>query len=930
MSPRSARSIVACLLAFAAASASSALAAPRGRSAPAARAPAKPATPAKPVVPAVKTEPSAIAIPSLASLTLDDQAFGQVMVEILEGGANQPSWTFKTPLVATERYTENAFAFVGTPKKYSAKGIVVDRSNPFVLRATSRITLPAGEYRLLLRARGATRVFLDGKLQTETPFVKSFADGHEPVPDLPLIQEPGLRPLPVGHTERLLNLKLDGLPHEFRLENFVGGDRLRLETGELALAIAPVAPTANDDRAVLWGTFRLLAPQPTVELSDEGWSRFAEARRARLTRLDTLARHTRGAGELAHWQARHDLAQATLAERPPVRIPHISGKLPVHNEIDRFLGERLDEAGVTPAPLADDATFLRRVTLDTLGVIPTRAEVERSAATPDLSDAARAKQRLLTIDQLLADPRWADHWMGYWQDVLAENPGILKPVLNNTGPFRWWLHEALRDNKPADRFATELILMEGSQYGGGPAAFGVASENDAPLAAKAQTLAKAFLGLEMQCARCHDAPYQPFKQVELFSLAAMLGNAPQKVPASSVLKEVQADSEGRTPRVTFTLKPGEAVPAAWSLASIAPAQIPAGLLRDAEAKSTRAQFAALVTSPANDRFAQVLVNRLWKRYLGWGLVEPVDDWTDNEPSHPELLDWLARELVTHDYDLKHVARLILTSHAYQRQVLPERGMSTPGPRERLFASPGRRRMTAEQLVDSLYAVAGKRFGAEELNFDIDGRRQIESFLNLGRPERAWELTSLSNERDRPALSLPVAQSILDLLVMYGWRESRPNPITVREEFATPLQPLVLANGVVGSRIVRLSDDSALTAICLEDLPLKELIDAITRQILSRPASAAEYATYAGMLEPGYATRRIPLQSGLAAPSHGSARTMVSWSNHLSPEASRIKLELEREARAGDPPSAQLNSDWRERMEDVIWAMLNSPEFVFVP
>ena len=118
------------------------------------------------------------------------------------------------------------------------------------------------------------------------------------------------------------------------------------------------------------------------------------------------------------------------------------------------------------------------MTLDTIGILPTPAEIAALAADKQGTGRQRA------IERLLADDRWADNWVGYWQDVLAENPGILKPELNNTGPFRWWIHESFVDNKPIDRFATELITMEGSIYYGGPAGFVMASQNDAPLAEK--------------------------------------------------------------------------------------------------------------------------------------------------------------------------------------------------------------------------------------------------------------------------------------------------------------------------------------------------------------------------------------------------------------------------------------------------------------
>ncbi len=213
--------------------------------------------------------------------------------------------------------------------------------------------------------------------------------------------------------------------------------------------------------------------------------------------------------------------------------------------------------------------------------------------------------------------------------------------------------------------------------------------------------------------------------------------------------------------------------------------------------------------------------------------------------------------------------------------------------------------------------------------DPEGRRPITEMINLGTPRRAWEFTSLSNERDRPALALPMAQSIVDLLIAFGWRDSRQNPLTVRDETPTPLQPLILANGVVGSRIARLSDDSAITALCLEDRPLPDLIRAVYRQVLSRPPTNEELVTFRDLLQDGYAERRVPGAPRVAQHRPATAAG-VSWSNHLSPEATRLKMELERAVRAGDPPTGRLRADWRERMEDLLWTLVNSPEFLFVP
>lgn len=820
-----------------------------------------------------------------------------VAVEVVEGVPDKRTWD-QGPAKVTEIYVEKAFGLTAVPRKYNPRGQVVDRSSPFVVRAGGEVKLAAGEYRLLLRSRNAARLFVDDQLVAQTDFIK-VGGSHESVPDAPSAKEKNLRPLPLGHREKIAALKLDAGIHRVRLEAVVGGQGLRPELGEVCVGIATGAEG-----------FRLLGAD--LPLSDKGWLAYAADSVARHQARDRQHRLAAQQDEVAYWNQRHEQARQESAARSPLAVPET--KLSVNNVVDRFVGRRLEDQGVAPAPLTDDHAFLRRVTLDVIGLPPTPAEIEAFLA--DRTPERRAK----VIDRLLADPRWADHWVSYWQDVLAENPGILKPTLNNTGPFRWWLHQAFLDNLPADRFASELVLMEGSVLGGAPAGFGVATQNDSPLAAKVHVLVKAFLAADVQCARCHDAPHQPFKQKDVFSLAAMLGRGPSKVPSTSTVPVVAGE---RAPRVKVTLQPGTPVQPVWTLTDLAPLELPAGVLRSPT--DPRERLAGIVTSPRNDRFAQVLVNRLWKRYVGAGIVEPVDDWLNPTPSHPELLDYLARELVTHDYNIKHVARLILTSHAYQRQARGDGGAAA-APADRLFAAPARRRLSAEQLVDSLFAVVGKEFHSEELNLDPEGRQKMADMLNLGKPRRAWEFTSLSNDRDRPALSLPVAQSLIDLLAAFGWRDARQNPLTVRDETPTALQPLLLANGTVGSRITRLSDDSAVTALCLDQRPLPQLVDGVVLRVLGRPATAAEKQAFAELLHEGHEKRR----TGVAAVTQRKTTTTVSWANHLNPEATKIKMALERAARAGDPPTPALTGDWRERMEDMLWALVNSPEFVFVP
>jgi hypothetical protein len=355
-----------------------------------------------------------------------------------------------------------------------------------------------------------------------------------------------------------------------------------------------------------------------------------------------------------------------------------------------------------------------------------------------------------------------------------------------------------------------------------------------------------------------------------------------------------------------------------------PDEIPAGVLRNEN--DSRERLAALVTSAKNQRFARVIVNRLWRRYMGLGLVEPVDDWDHVKPSHPELLDYLTRELVLSAYDLKHVARLILNSQAYQR--LPHDPGSVENSADYRFAAPVRRRLSAEQLVDSLFSAAGMPFDAGHMCIDIDGARPETQSLNLGQPTRAWQFASLSNERDRPSLALPFAQPFVTLMQTFGWRSSRQDPLTIRDEDPNVLQPAVVANGVIGCRIARLSDDNGFTQAALSDVSADQLIDIVYLRLLTRHASPKERALFTGLLQDGYTTRIVP--GAAPAPERKLRRNTVSWSNHLNPEANVIKTELEEAVRQGKPPTPRLVAGWRERMEDMVWVLINSPEFVFLP
>ncbi|MBL6705096.1 MAG: DUF1553 domain-containing protein [Planctomycetaceae bacterium] len=593
---------------------------------------------------------------------------------------------------------------------------------------------------------------------------------------------------------------------------------------------------------------------------------------------------------------------------------------------------------VALSPVIDDQAFLRRIYLDTIGIPPSEAEARvfpgKSPFPPqELADAqsqlSHSERRLTLINKLLQDERFADGWMSFWLDLLAENPTLLNQSMGSTGPFRWFLHDSLRDNKPLDRMVTELLLMRGGAAEGGSAGFAMAAENDAPLAAKGHIVASAFLGIELQCARCHDSPYHSTTQQDLYSLAAMFSRTPVTVPQTSRVPAAFFENQQvRKSLIQVTLEANQAVRPEWPFASVTGVSDGPEIDRLMhDPADTRERLAALLTAPQNSRFSRVIVNRIWQRLMGAGLVEPVHDWEGRNASHPQLLDWLARELMTHNYDLRHVVRLIVSSETYQRAALGNN--SEASATMRFFNAPERRRLTAEQIVDSLHVSMGRPFDVEELTFVHDGRRELGQRQTLGEPTRAWMFGDLKNERDRPSLSLPKARAVVDVLEAFGWTGARQMPITEREADPNVLQPGVLANGTLTTTLTRAAYQSEMAKLAIAAQSPESLIDSLFLRIYSRLPQPDERAAFADTLRQGFDERLLPADR-IARVEEFPPLPQVTWFNHARPKANEIQLELERRVQTGPPPDPRLSPDWRAAFEGALWSLVNHREFVWMP
>lgn len=942
-----------------------------------------------------------------------------VLVEIATSGIpSGKAWPKKHP-VTSEKFTRAHFAFPSIPHHYVATGVRGQRKAPFLLRASSKITLPAGTHRFLLRGRNSARLLIDGKKIIQTGFTPPSEGALGFTKDQDDFLNPGdsdFRFVTPGNEEALATFTTPGGEHLVSMQQLIGSAGNRPEPGEFVAAIS-LQNSSN---------WHLLTPSKNkIPYTDQYFPTFEKDHLAWVKKTNTVRRAVLREKHAPYWQKRRQATRDHLARITPNPIPEPSNTLPAQNPIDHFLNARIEtvatqlkhhqpdhlnfyqtvlpilenrcfschqgkktkgdldlsslatalEGGefdgpaitpgdlknsalihrittndsdekmppkgdpVTPVELSllrqwitqgatwpelnvdrihltelsDDLTFLRRLSLDTIGVPPTLDEIATFQDDPEKS------RRALAIDRFLADPRWADRWMGYFQDILGENPNILNPTLNNSGPFRFWLHESLIDEKPLDLMVTELIRMEGSQKLGGPAGFGLASQNDVPMAAKGLVISSAFLGIEMKCARCHDSPSHEALQTDLFQLGALLARKPLTVPKTSSVSLDSLSAGGRKPLIKVTLPPGSKVAPAWPFKEFLNPDLAHQLAE--KPSDTRDLLATLITAPQNERFAQVMANRLWQQLMGRGLVDQPGDWEKSTISHPKLLRWLGHELLRGDYSLKHLARLIFNSHAYQRATDPALRETSP-----LFTSPAPRRLQAEQIVDSLFHATGTPFRTESMNIDIDGKRPLSNTLDLGQPRRAWMLASLSNERDRLTLTLPRIQAVSDVLSAFGWNPARQTTINQRSSDPTALQPAIISNGTVGIWLTRLSDDHALTRLALRDQNAEELLNKLFLRLLTRKPTSSEKETYLAHLLPHYDIRRTNTQ-----PPSPEKKTRppqyVSWYNHLDPVADNIRRQEIKAARTGAPPTNQLTTEWRKRLEDLIWSLINSPEFI---
>ena len=338
--------------------------------------------------------------------------------------------------------------------------------------------------------------------------------------------------------------------------------------------------------------------------------------------------------------------------------------------IDDFINRRLEELGLAAAPAIDDAGFLRRVTLDLIGRLPTTSTVEQFV------ESAATDKKSKLIDQLLQSDEFSDFWTFRLALLLRVpqakgNPAAAKVYYD-------WLHDCVRRDVPLNEIVRQLLMADGKADESGPANFfNVAGD----ARGQADCVSRIFMGVRLQWANCHDHPLDAWTQDDYHGLAAVFAR----------MKRGAVVSESRSGEV---IHPGTG--------ETAIAKIPGGRLLSSEA-NYRIEFTEWLTSNENDYFSRAMTNRVWCHLMGRGLVDPVDDLRVTNPAtHPELLDWLAKDLTSHEFKLRHIIRSICISDVYSRGATANADPATP----EFYVAAIPKPMSPEVFLDAVVDVTG--------------------------------------------------------------------------------------------------------------------------------------------------------------------------------------------------------------------------------
>ena len=496
------------------------------------------------------------------------------------------------------------------------------------------------------------------------------------------------------------------------------------------------------------------------------------------------------------------IASARIAVPFPGEIPEeVFRNATRQNFVDDPVLEKLKRMRIPPSELCTDSEFLRRAHLDAAGILPSVEEAERFAADPD----PRKRSRL--VDSLLERSEFADLWAYKWSDLLLVSSSKLTPAATRT--FHDWIRRSVAENKPWDRFVQEIITASGSNLSNGAANYYLLHDEPTVLA---ENMTLTFMGISINCARCHNHPLDKWTQDDYYHLSSFFSRVGRKNDVGYGF----ADNPNSLKETTiFTASRGEVIHPRLGR-PLPPRPLESvETISDRPARDRRLPLAEWLTSGENRYFVRAVVNRVWHHFMGRGLVHPTDDMREtNAASNPRLLEALGRELVRSGFDLKSLIRSVMNSATYQRSSRPQ-GNS----HDRKYHSHYLiRRLPAEVLLDVVSQVLGVP----------------ESFA--GHPEGVR------------ALQLPDSRVSSYALTLFGRPAREINAYSERVRSSTVPQVLHLLNGEFLSDKLR-STQGNLQRMLDEGLADREIVRRIFWSSLSRPPSPGEEAEILEHLRP---------------------------------------------------------------------------------
>ncbi len=463
-----------------------------------------------------------------------------------------------------------------------------------------------------------------------------------------------------------------------------------------------------------------------------------------------------------------DVARITVPSEKTLPA-EVYTRLPVKTEIDKLVYERLQKLGIEPSAPCSDEEFLRRASLDAIGILPSpeKARAFLTSTAPDKRDQL--------IDELLKHPNYANHWAIKWGDLIRPNPSRVgvKPVLLIDA----WLRDAFRRNMPYNQMVRELLTASGSSHDYGPVAF--VRDKREPIDASS-FVSQIFLGVRMDCAKCHHHPSEKWTQEDYYQMSAFF--AQMKHKGQGISAPISGEPE------YWWYAPGGSVTHPITDAVMIPKPPDGPEMPYVDGQDPRKMLADWMQGSDNPFFAKAITNRIWAEFFGRGIVEPVDDFRVSNPATNEpLIDWLARDFAQNGYDLKHLMRTLMRSNVYQLSSRPNASNLADS---KNFSRAYRRRLSAEVLADAVNDFTG---GKDSFAGLPSGSRAVATwnhkmesdFLDaFGRPNASQECPC---ERDKKssvvqALHLMNSQNLQEkLAIETPLKDSKkPEPELVRD------------------------------------------------------------------------------------------------------------------------------------------------------